>query len=628
MMKALKTIHKKLNELKNIKIDKYYIPSLWMFPEEKPSQINVNPVDFFTTSISKIISKEKVEVENNKNKLITYNLFVRFATAFDHNQDGSITAEVTGFRETGTFLKAIAMLNYLKYLGINTVYMLPITSIGIDRKKGNLGSPYAIRNPYKIDDNLSEDILGIDTETQFRAFVKACHHLGIKVVCEFVFRTGSVDSDLAITQPEWFYWLKQEIEDRPAGSKDEKLYGPPIFDNEELALIKQKVESNNFSKLPEPHKNYLDMFTDTPKKVINSNNRIIGERNGKMSRIPGAFADWPPDDSQPVWSDVTYLKLFDNKNFNYIAYNTVRMYDDELNNQSNKIAPLWDFISGIIPHYIKSFDIDGVMIDMGHALPSELRAEISERARNAKEDFIFWEENFVMNENSVKEGYDAVLGYLPFDAHNPYNMRDLIRYISSGNCPINFFATPESHNTPRAASRFSDGRFNRAAYLVAAFLQAMPFIHNGFELCETNPVNTGLGFQAEDYERYPAEKLPLFSVAQLDWQRKDTIIKFIKQVNDIRKIYSPDEGIRARNIHLISADSEEVVAFVVRNKVRQSELLIAANLSDKKINSTLDILSQVNQVKDLINNKFINFKNNELFLEFDEFDVYAIELIF
>lgn len=628
MMKALKKVHKRLNELKNIKIDKYYIPSLWMFSGDKPSEISVNPIDFFSTTIKKIISKDKVQTQSNKNKLITYNLFVRFATAFDHNKDGKIEISTNSFKETGTFLKAIAMLDYLKYLGINTIYMLPITSIGIDRKKGNLGSPYAIKDPYKIDENLSEDVLGLDVETQFEAFVEACHHLGIKVVCEFVFRTGSVDSDLAISHPEWFYWIKQDIEDRPSDSRDEKLYGPPIFNSNELTEIRRKIELGDFSNLPTPKKDYVEIFTNTPKKVINSNNRIIGESNGKMSRIPGAFADWPPDDSQPVWSDVTYLKLFENAKFNYIAYNTVRMYDTELNNKSYKINELWDFISGIIPHYISNFDIDGVMIDMGHALPSELRAEISEKARNSKSDFIFWEENFVMNENSVKEGYDAVLGYMPFDAHNPYKMRDLIKYISSGNCPINFFATPESHNTPRAASRFSDDRFNRAAYLIAAFLQAMPFIHNGFELCEENPVNTGLGFESEDYEKYPAEKLPLFSVSKLNWLNNSNIINFIKSTNELRNKYSPDEGINARNIHLISADKDEVVAFVVRNNKLQSELLIATNLSDKIINSTLDILSQVKEAKELISNRLININNNEINLQFNEFGVYAIELNF
>jgi len=47
---------------------------------------------------------------------VVYNLFVRFGTAFDHDGDGIISEEPlpSGFRETGTLLKAIALLPYIK----------------------------------------------------------------------------------------------------------------------------------------------------------------------------------------------------------------------------------------------------------------------------------------------------------------------------------------------------------------------------------------------------------------------------------------------------------------------------------------------------------------------------------
>ena len=50
--------------------------------------------------------------------------------------------------------------------------------------------------------------------------------------------------------------------------------------------------------------------------------------DGTRVRIPGAFADWPPDDNQPPWTDVTYLRMYDHPDFNYMAYNTIRMYDE------------------------------------------------------------------------------------------------------------------------------------------------------------------------------------------------------------------------------------------------------------------------------------------------------------
>ena len=74
--------------------------------------------------------------------------------------------------------------------------------------------------------------------------------------------------------------------------------------------------------------------------------------------------------------------------------------------------PLWDRIVGIIPYYQKEFHIDGVMIDMGHALPMELKAEMVRTAREHNPDFAFWDENFSVTRKSREEGYNAVFGFL------------------------------------------------------------------------------------------------------------------------------------------------------------------------------------------------------------------------
>ena len=73
-----------------------------------------------------------------------------------------------GWRETGTFLKAITLLPFIRSLGCNTVHLLPITAIGRDGHKGNLGSPFAIRDPYALDEGLSEPALGLGAEVGVR----------------------------------------------------------------------------------------------------------------------------------------------------------------------------------------------------------------------------------------------------------------------------------------------------------------------------------------------------------------------------------------------------------------------------------------------------------------------------
>jgi hypothetical protein len=319
-----------------------------------------------------------------------------------------------------------------------------------------LGSPYAIRNPYELDENLSEPSLALDVKVEFRAFVEAAHRLGLRVVVEFVFRTAAKDADWVKEHPEWMYWIQDATPPRQAGQTDEHTYGSPIFTKEELHSIHEEVKHGRMSALIPPHKVYRDLFTEPPlsEDVKKEDGRYVGTlKDGTRVRIPGAFADWPPDDNQPPWNDVTYLRLYTHPDFNYIGYNTIRMYDTRLTRPEYINRPLWDRIVSIIPYYQREFAIDGVMIDMGHALPMDLKAEMVAKARDANPDFAFWDENFSITKKSLEEGYNAVFGYLWVDEHHPDRLRRLVEHLASEGFPIPFFATPENHNTPRAAAR-------------------------------------------------------------------------------------------------------------------------------------------------------------------------------
>jgi glycosidase len=634
----LNILESKLKELKSKSRKKfnYYIPEIWN-GISSASVINVNPFDYYLSKIKEIkelsdMNKIRFKSEKWSDEACVYNMLLRYSIAFDHDGNGKISSEISesNFRELGTFLKAIAMIPYFLSLGINTIYLLPITSIGIDRKKGTLGSPYAIRNPYKIDENLSEPILELDAETEFKAFSEALHLVGIKLVVEFVFRTASVDSELALEHPNWFYWINNKVNDRGKDHKNEKQYGPPVFSKAETELIKKKVESGDFNNLPEPHDVYKNLFTVAPIKLARVEQKIVGLINDKKVevRIPSAFADWPTDDTQPVWSDVTYLRLYEARGFNYIAYNTIRMYDNKLSKSGNKVSELWDYITGIVPYYQMNYQIDGVMIDMGHALPGDLRHEIVQKARENKKDFVFWEENFVLNEKSKIEGYDASVGYMMFDQHQPWKLKKLLKIIETGDIPINFFATPENHNTPRAASRTGNIEFSKCTWLINKFLPAISFIHSGFELGEINPVNTGLDFETEDYEKYPAEKLPLFSEAALNWNSETNLIEFIRQVNEIHKKFIPEfMPFEKGQIVLLNSHDDSIVSYIFRNKINRKEILIAVNLSENQKLVDMDVYEGIVNFKDELSITECSVESGKLKLEFSPFGRYCGELV-
>lgn len=520
----------------------YRVPGIWT--GQHCGFEEVNPSEYFTTIIESILNGNTfLNAEHNntdwRQEAIVYNLFIRLTTAFDHNGDGSIGTEPLecGFRETGTLLKAIALLPYIKNLGANTVYILPVTEIGSQNKKGSVGSPYAVKNPRKLDPMLDEPVLGLSPEILLKAFVEAAHILDIHVVLEFVFRTASMDSSWIKDHPEWFYWLRD--------NESTRSYGPPHFDQDTLQRIHELVDRHEMHNLPAPSHEYREQFVAQPVTVIEQDGILKGTtEDGTPCRIASAFSDWPPDDQQPAWTDVTYLKMHDHDQFNYIAYNTIRMYDSALEDSATCNTGLWNEISDIIPSFQEQYGIDGAMIDMGHALPSELKKTIVRKAREQDPLFAFWDENFNPTQEIRNEGFNAVFGSLPFVIHDIVFIRGLLNYLNKTGVALPFFGTGENHNTPRVCFRYPGEEAGRNhsifIFTLSAILPAIPFLQSGMELCEWYPVNLGLNFTDEDRALYPPEKLPLFSAFSYDWENSNGLLplnSYIARILEIRKQY-------------------------------------------------------------------------------------------
>jgi hypothetical protein len=593
----------------------YAVPSLWLARPGTPRRVPVDPFAFYLNAVRNIRRRTPVRRRGTRatagewtKDAVIYNMFVRTTAAFDHNGNGALDLPVNagGWRETGTFLKAIAMLPYIVRLGATTIHLLPITSIGRDGNKGTLGSPYAIRNPYRLDENLAEPAIGVDVETQFRAFVEAAHRLGLRVVVEFVFRTAAKDADWVAEHPEWFYWIREEIGGRTPEHQGEDRYGSPLFTREELDHIHRLVHDHRFDELVPPHPVYREMFTAPPERVRHDGERYVGTLpSGGRVKIPGAFADWPPDDNQPPWGDVTYLRMYDHPDFNYIAYNTIRMYDGRLARAANINAPLWDRIAGIIPHYQEHFGIDGVMIDMGHALPQELKSRMVAGARAVDPDFAFWDENFAVTHRSREEGYNAVFGFCWVDQHHPARFTALCKRLAGEGFPIPFFATPENHNTPRAAARPGGLLYARWAWVVNSFIPAVPFLHSGYELGETYPINTGLDFSNEDLRRLPSEKLPLFSEYGYDWLRKEQFADWVAKVSAVRKKYRPlVTNNDPSTMQMLGEQGDRVLAFARSAQGSRTRLAVVTSMNfagEEQV--TLPLGTTRPRVKDLLSGR-------------------------
>ena len=101
------------------------------------------------------------------------------------------------FTPEGTFAAAQAQLPRLKALGVDILWLMPVHPIGEKRRKGPLGSPYAVRDFMAVNPEFG-------TLDDLRRFVAEAHRLGLHVILDWVGNHTSWDNVLVARHPEWY----------------------------------------------------------------------------------------------------------------------------------------------------------------------------------------------------------------------------------------------------------------------------------------------------------------------------------------------------------------------------------------------------------------------------------------
>lgn len=101
------------------------------------------------------------------------------------------------FTPEGTFRAAAAQLPRLKALGVDILWLMPIHPIGEVKRKGSLGSPYAVRDFRAVNPEFG-------TMADFKAFVAAAHGQGLRVIIDWVGNHTAWDNVLRTSHPEWY----------------------------------------------------------------------------------------------------------------------------------------------------------------------------------------------------------------------------------------------------------------------------------------------------------------------------------------------------------------------------------------------------------------------------------------
>ncbi len=91
------------------------------------------------------------------------------------------------FSQEGNFNGITAQLDRLKDLGVSILWLMPIHPIGQEKKKGTIGSPYAVRDYYAINP-------AYGTKEDLKRLIAEAHRRGMKVIIDVVANHTSWDS--------------------------------------------------------------------------------------------------------------------------------------------------------------------------------------------------------------------------------------------------------------------------------------------------------------------------------------------------------------------------------------------------------------------------------------------------
>ncbi|HEY2974031.1 MAG TPA: alpha-amylase family glycosyl hydrolase [Pyrinomonadaceae bacterium] len=100
------------------------------------------------------------------------------------------------FSPQGNFNGITARLDDLKDLGANILWLMPIHPIGQVKKKGTIGSPYAVGDYYAINPDYG-------TKEDFHRLISEAHRRGMKVIIDIVANHTSWDS-VMMKWPEFY----------------------------------------------------------------------------------------------------------------------------------------------------------------------------------------------------------------------------------------------------------------------------------------------------------------------------------------------------------------------------------------------------------------------------------------
>lgn len=119
-------------------------------------------------------------------------------TAPEWSKDDVIyEVNVRQYSPEGTFAAVTADLNRIQNLGVDILWLMPIHPVGVEKRKGGMGSYYAVKDYKGINPELG-------TEADFRALIAGAHKRGMHVILDWVANHSAWDNAWITEHPDWY----------------------------------------------------------------------------------------------------------------------------------------------------------------------------------------------------------------------------------------------------------------------------------------------------------------------------------------------------------------------------------------------------------------------------------------
>lgn len=104
---------------------------------------------------------------------------------------------VRQYSTEGSLRNVYEDLDRLQKLGVTVLWFMPLHPIGIEKRKGTMGSYYSVQNYHEIDPQYGSREL-------FKKLVQEAHNRGIKVLVDWVANHTSWDHPWVAEHPDWY----------------------------------------------------------------------------------------------------------------------------------------------------------------------------------------------------------------------------------------------------------------------------------------------------------------------------------------------------------------------------------------------------------------------------------------